>query len=542
MNEFRVGDWLVEPNLNRIAAAGKEISLEPKAIEVLLCLAKNAGEVLSKKEIIKAVWADTYVSDGVLSYCVSELRKAFGDDAKNPRIIQTIPRKGYRLIAPVSEIQAAAKPPPSIAVLSFSDMSAEKDQGYFCDGIAEEILNDLAHIKGLNVASRTSSFAFKDRAEDIRVIGRKLGVDTVLEGSVRKAGNHLRITAQLVSAADGYHLWSESYDRKLKDVFAIQDEIAHSIVQSLEVGLSDTEKRLLTRVPTRNVEAYDFYVRGRQFFYQAKRKSIEYAIDMFSRATKKDRGYALAYAGVADCYSYLYMYFDSARSNLELAEKMSRMAVDLDPELAEAHAARGLAVSLSQKNKEAENEFKTAIRMNPQLFEAYYFYARLCYSMRRTEEATQLYEQAESVKPEDCQAPSLLAFTCRSMGQMERSEAAYRRALAKAEKHLALNPDDSRVLYLAATALLELGERKKSIEWARRCCTLDPKDSYIAYGLACFYSRVGNIEEALGCFERAVRAGFSHRDWIVNDADLDPLRKNPRFRAVIRRLEKAKLQ
>jgi TolB-like protein/tetratricopeptide (TPR) repeat protein len=535
MNEFLVGDWQVEPSLNRITKADTKVSLEPKAIEVLLCLAKSAGEVLSKKEIIKAVWAGTYVSDGVLSYCISELRKAFRDDAKNPQIIQTIPRKGYRLIAPVSEVQTTAKQRPSIAVLAFSDMSAEKDQDYFCDGIAEEILNDLAHVNGLNVAARTSSFAFKGKPEDIRVIGRKLGVDTVLEGSVRKAGSQLRITAQLVSTADGYHLWSESYDRKLKDLFAIQDEIAHSIVQSLEVELSDAEKRLLTRVPTRNVEAFDFYIRGRQFFYRTKRKNIEHALDMFRRATEKDSSYALAYAGMADCYSYLYMYFDNAKSNLELAQKMSRMAIDLDAELAEAHTARGLAVSLRKKHKEAENEFKTAIEMNPRLFEAYYFYARLCFSMGRLEEAAQLYEQAESFKPEDCQASSLLAFTCRVMGQMERSQAAARRTLAKAEKLLELNPDNSRVFYLAATALLELGEREKSIEYARKCCALDPEDSYIAYGLACFQCRVGNLDEAMDCFEQAVRAGFTHKEWIVNDTDLDPIRKKPRFKAVVRR-------
>jgi len=537
MSEFLVGDWRVEPDLNRISRAGRSISVEPKAIEVLRCLAKSAGEVLSKKEIIKKVWADTYVSDGVLSYCISELRKAFDDDARNPRIIETISRRGYRLIATVSEIHAAAKTPPSIAVLAFTDMSAEKDQAYFCDGIAEEIINDLTQLKGLNVAARTSSFAFRDRPEDVRMIGRKLDVDTVLEGSVRKADSQLRITAQLISTADGYHLWSKSYDRDLKDVFAIQDEIAHSIVQSLEVELSDTEKRLLTRVPTRNVEAYDFYIRGRQFFYQAKRKSIEYALDMFTRATEKDSGYALAYAGMADCYSYLYMYFDNAKSNLEMAQKMSRKAVELDAELAEAHTAYGLSVSLSKNFKKAEKEFKAAIELNPQLFEAHYFYARLCYSMGRAKEAAELYERAESVKPEDCQASSLLAFTCRSMGEKERSDAVYRRALAKAEKHLELNPDDSRVLYLAAAALLELGERERSIELAGRCCSLDPKDSYIAYGLACFYSRAGNYEEALACFERSVRSGFTHKEWIENDADLDPIRKKPRFKAVVRKLK-----
>ncbi len=536
-HEFRVGEWLVEANLNRITRADRQIALEPKAIEVLLCLAKNAGDVLAKREIIKSVWPDTFVSDGVLTYCISELRKAFRDDAKNPQIIETIPRRGYRLIAQVSGVHSADKSKPSIAVLAFSDMSPDKDQGYFCDGIAEEILNDLAHLKGLNVAARTSSFAFKGKPEDIRIIGRKLGVDTVLEGSIRKSGNNLRITAQLINVADGYRLWSERYDRKLKDVFAIQDEIAHSIVQSLEVELSDTEKRLLERVPTQNIEAYDFYIRGRQFFYRSKRKSIESAIEMFSRATGKDPAYALAYAGMADCYSYLYMYFDNAGSNLEMARRMSQMALDLDPELAEAHTARGFAVSLNKKYKEAEREFKTAIKLNPRLFEAHYFYGRTCSAMGRFKEAAQHYEQAENVKPEDCQALSLLAFTARILGQKERFNAAIRRTLAKAKKHLELNPDDSRVLYIGATALLESGEKEKGLEWVNKAYALDPDDPYIVYGIACFHCRLGNQKEAMDYFEQSVRTGFTHKEWIINDTDLDPLRKMPRFKAVMRQLD-----
>ena len=537
---FRIGEWLVEPDLNRISRADKTVTMEPKVIEVLLCLAGNAGEVLSKKEIIKSVWPDTFVSDGVLTYSISELRKAFGDDAKNPQTIQTIPRRGYRLIAPVSEGHSAVKPRPSIAVLAFADMSPEKDQGYFCDGIADEIINDLAHLKGLDVAARTSSFAFKGKSEDIRLIGRKLSVDTVLEGSVRKSGMSLRITAQLVNVADGDHLWSERYDRRLKDVFAIQDEIAHSIVRSLEVKLSETEKRLLERIPTRNIEAYDFYIRGRQFFYQSKRKSIECAIEMFAHATAKDPLYALAYAGLADCYSYLYMYFDSARSNLELAQEMSRMALDLDPELAEAHTACGFAVSLSGKHVEAEDEFKKAIQLNPRLFEGYYFYARTCFAAGRIDDAARLYEQAESVKPEDCQAPFLLAFTRRILGQKEKCNDAYRRTLTKVQRHLELNPDDARAYYIGATALMELGEKEKSTQWLKKSYSLEPGDPYIIYGIACFHGRFGNLEEAMDYFERSVRAGFTHKEWIKNDTDLDAIRKLPRFKALMRELEEKK--
>ncbi|MBN1566373.1 MAG: winged helix-turn-helix domain-containing protein [Acidobacteria bacterium] len=533
-----IGDWLVEPDLNRISKAGVQIPVEPKVIEVLLYLADHAGEVLSKKEIIQTVWAGTFVSKEVLSYSISELRKAFGDDAKNPRIIQTIHRRGYRLIAPVTQHAPTIKAQPSVAVLAFLDMSPKGDQEYFCSGMAEEIINNLSRVKDLRVAARTSSFAFKGGSEDIPSIGRKLNVATVLEGSVRKAANQLRISAQLVKVEDGYQLWSGRYDRELKDVFAVQAEIARKIVQALKIQLSDNEERSLDRMPTKNVEAFDFYIRGRQFFYRSKRRGIECAIEMFSHATEKDPEYALAYAGMADCYSYLYMYFDNKPGNLDLARQLSRKALDLDPELAEAHSARGLAVSLSRQYAQAEKEFEAALQLNPMQFEAYYFYGRTCFVQGKLEKAESLFEQAEQVKPEDCQAPSLLAFVSGILGHKKKHEAAARRTLAKVEKNLEFNPDDSRALYLGADALSVLGNHAKAFEWIQKCYSLDPDDPYIVYGIACFYSQLRKIEEALFYFEKAVHAGFTQLEWIENDTDFDPIRKHPRFLSIVAELEK----
>ncbi|MBA3272176.1 MAG: protein kinase, partial [Acidobacteria bacterium] len=197
-------------------------------------------------------------------------------------------------------VVSAAK---SVAVLPFANMSADPDNEYFTDGMAEEIINALTKIQSLRVASRTSSFAFKAKNEDIGEIGRKLKVSTVLEGSVRKMGNRLRITAQLVNVADGYQLWSERYDREMEDVFEIQDDISQAIVKALRVILSEGEKKQIEKARVVNVQAYDFYLRGRQFFHQLRRKSLDYARQMFNKAIEIDPDYALAYAGVADCYS-----------------------------------------------------------------------------------------------------------------------------------------------------------------------------------------------------------------------------------------------
>ncbi|NIM65446.1 MAG: protein kinase [Candidatus Latescibacteria bacterium] len=426
---------------------------------------------------------------------------------------------------------------PSVAVLPFADMSPEKDQEYFCDGITEEIINSLTRVVGLRVVSRTSAFAYKEKPEDIRKIGRKLGVGTILEGSVRKAGTKLRITTQLINVADGYHIWTEQYNRELEDVFAIQEEIAENIVRALEIELNEKEKDVLEKPAAKDVEAYDFYLRGRKYFYQSKRESIHAACDMFEKAIEKDPSYARAYAGIADCYTYLFLYFDRKDENLEEAMKASQKALELDPELAEAHAARGLAVALDHQYEESEREFERAIRLNPKLFEAYYFYARASFVRSEFEKTARLYEQAARVDPENYLAPMMLGFAYRGLNQTPKAEKAYRRGMELVEKHVEMNPDDSRALYLGSSALIELGEREKSMEWAKRALEADPNNPYNIYGIACFHSQLGEVDDALHFFERAVELGFAHKEWIENDTDLDPLRDHPRFKAILDTLE-----
>ena len=242
---------------------------------------------------------------------------------------------------------------PSIAVLPFSDMSREKDQAYFCEGIAEEIINALCRIQGLRVASRTGSFQFRDTGADLREIGNKLRVETILEGSVRKSDHRLRITVQLIDAARGYHLWSESYDREFRDVFAIQQEIARSVVRALRITLSPQEKGALAEVPTSHVQAYDYYLKGRSFFYRYGRHDIEFALQLFSRATELDPEYALAHAGLADCWSYIYLYSERKDSVREQAEAAGRRAVELASGSAQAQASFAMALSLGPNKEEA---------------------------------------------------------------------------------------------------------------------------------------------------------------------------------------------
>ncbi len=531
--EFRIAGWLVEPDLNRISKVGKTIPVEPKVIEVLVCLAAHAGEVLSKERIMQSVWPDTFVSEGILSYSISELRKAFGDDARKPSIIQTIPRRGYRLIPPVDRLDPGLSPQPSVAVLPFSDMSQEKDQDYFCDGIAEEIINRLAAVKGLRVAARMSSFVFKGKPEDVRLIGRKLGVSAVVEGSVRKAGSRLRIAAQLVSVSDGCHLWSECYDREVEDVFLIQDEISRSITAALEITLSPKESAAIARVPTTDLRAYDYYLRGRQFFYQYKRKGVEFALRMFSRAIELDPSYACAYAGSADCCSFLFMYAGGADLHRDQADSASRRALELQPESSEAHASRGVALSLKGEYAGAEQEFELAILHNPRLYEAYYFYARTVFIQGKLARATELYEKASEVNPQDYQAPLLVAQSYSDLGMTEKAEASRLRGIRIAEARLKLNPDDSRALYMGANGLVALGEYDKGLDWANQALALEPEEPMVLYNVACVQALAGRVEEAVDSLERAVRNGLIQKEWLEHDSNLDPVRRHPRYPALM---------
>src|SRR3989441_10724814 len=282
---------------------------------------------------------------------------------------------GSGVTSPPGGTLTTATAAKSIAVLPFVNMSADRENEYFSDGIAEEIINALTKVQALRVASRTSAFAFKGRSEDIGDIGRKLKVATVLEGSVRKAGDRLRVTAQLVNVADGDHLWAERYDRQLEDVSAIQDEIAGNIVRALRAVLSDAEKRAIEKAPTDNVQAYDYYLRGRQYFHQFRRTGIQFARRMFARAIEIDPEYARAYAGIADCSSQLYKYWDASAANLEQAESASRKALELAPDLAEPHAARGLALTLGGQRTPTHRELEAAFRVDPKLYESYLYYA-----------------------------------------------------------------------------------------------------------------------------------------------------------------------
>jgi len=446
--------------------------------------------------------------------------QALGSDSLHtPTDTQTLPE----------QIVSAAK---SVAVLPFANMSADAENEYFTDGMAEEIINALTKIQSLRVASRTSAFAFKGKNEDIGEIGRKLKVSTVLEGSVRKMGNKLRINAQLVNVADGYQLWSERYDREMEDVFAIQDDISQAIVKALRVILSEGEKKQIEKARAVNVQAYEYYLRGRQYFHQLRRKSLEYARQMFNKAIEIDPEYARAYAGVSDCCSMLYTYFDAREFNLRQADIASIKALELEPGLAESHVSRGIMLSLSKRFDEAEKEFETALKFDPKSYIAAYWFGRARLSQGMYEDAVKLFERASALRPEDYESAGMLAQAYSAWGKKDEAEVAYRRQIKLAEKQLELTPDDPRACILSAVAHAVLQEPEKSAVFAERGLLIDPDDPMLLYNVACTYALLKKPEDALACLERAVDKGFGHKEWIEHDPDLNSLRDNPRFQAI----------
>jgi non-specific serine/threonine protein kinase len=428
------------------------------------------------------------------------------------------------------------EPERSLAVLYFANLGGDKQDEYFRDGMTEDIITEIAKIKDLQLFPRSAVLPFRDKPLPAAQIGRQLAAAYILDGSIRRAGNRLRITAQLAETRTGHSIWTERYDRQLEDVFEIQDEIARSIAGALRVVLTDKEKRDIERIPTSDVQAYDYYLRGRQVFFQFRRNGLEFARQMFARAIVIDPRYASAFAGVADCCSFLYMYFDATEDNLKEAVAASRRAVELDPESAEARASRGLAESLNKNYGAAEREFEFALRLNPKLFGASYFYGRSCFAQGQMEKAAVLFQNASRSNPDDYQARVQSLGCLRSLGRMEEAHQASVQVVRIIERHVELYPEDARAFYLGAGALIEVGDPKRSLEWAARALAIDPEESAILYNVACTYSLLGEKEQALDCLEKAIRNGFGHKAWIENDPDFTSLRDLPRFQALLQHL------
>jgi TolB-like protein len=389
---FKFDDFALDTGSLELKKAGQLIEVEPQVFSLLVCLIENRNRVVSKDELIEMVWEGRIVSDSSLNTRINTARKAVGDDGKAQAVIKTFPRRGFRWVADVEEGIASKetdKPSttsliaekPAIAVLPFENLSDDREQEYFADGVTEDIISAISRNRQFLVIARNSTFTYKGQAKDIKEIANELNVQYVLEGSVRKSGNQIRISAQLIEGATGVHLWSGKYDRELEDLFAVQDEITQTVVGALDPELTDAEIKNTQRKSPENYDAWDYYLRGLTHFYARTIDDFEQALKYFERAIECDPNLGVAYSLASETRSFLTILSSmrgqlppiDRRNGLDLAEglKFALKAIEIDGDDSHAWVSLGL-VHLRQYNPEkAILAFEKAIDLNPSDSEAY---------------------------------------------------------------------------------------------------------------------------------------------------------------------------
>jgi adenylate cyclase len=415
---------------------------------------------------------------------------------------------------------------PSIGVLPFPDMSAEKDQEHFCDGITEEFLNVLTRIPNLRVASRTSSFALKNKDVDLKSAAQKLQVAHILEGSVRKSGNRVRITVQLIEVATDSHLWSETYDRELDDIFAIQDDIAARILDALQCRLGIER---LPKPTTENPRAYEYFLRGRGYSISGSHRDRQLAVEMYQKAVDLDPEFIRAWIHLAEESAQIANFFSKDEKWCRLADEAAEQATKLAPDRAESYLARSYAHSASRRFGQAEGDLNRALKLNPTLGRAYHHLARAHYHQGQTMQAIENFEKATEFDPDDYESPLLATTMYYAVGDTESARRVAEIGVERAESILKDYPDNQRAYYLGSAGLFTLGQHDRAKEWAEHALALNPDDPAVRYNSACFFVKYGDFDRALDCLENSVVS----RTWFENDPDLAPLHDHPRFKAIL---------
>jgi TolB-like protein len=593
---FRIGDWRIEPALDEIARDGVTAKLEPRRMRVLVCLAEHAGEVVSVEELLDAVWKDVVVTHDSVYQAVAGLRRALGDDQKNPIYIANVQRRGYRLIAPVAPaepgqvsaprrqprpaftapatpsgqataeratipVAAFAPPPHSIAVLPFVNISSDKEQEYFSDGLTDELLNSLARIHELQVTGRTSAFYFKWEHADLTTIARKLNVAAILEGSVRRSEHTVRVSAQLINAFTGFGVWSDTYDRDLGDVLKVQTEIATSVASALKVTLLKGEAAKIEVGGTRNAAAFDAYLRAAKTldsFYHVK--DVQAAIAAYSEAIRLDRNYALAFAGRSLALSvprYTLVAWTERKSKLAAAQADAQKAILLAPAMAEGHLALAGFFEGTLDLTQAIAEYERALTLGPGNARVLQVSGPFFAYMGRADAGIAAARRAVVLDP-------LSPHSHFSLGLALLFSRRYEEAVAASGEVLSLDPDSPQGYALRGMAYLMLGKAERAREacavrlhWVNLIGLAIVEDRLgrhanaeaalaslkamqgdrAAYYYAAIYAQWAKTGEALNWLETAMRLRNPTLEWLKTDPFLDPLRQEPRFQAIERELK-----
>ena len=446
-------------------------------------------------------------------------------------------QRASKVVTPAAATPVAGNSRVAICVLPFVNMSGDQEQEYFSDGITEDIITDLSKVSALAVVSRNSAFMYKGKNVDVTKVARELRVGHVLEGSVRKAGGRVRITAQLVDGSSNDHVWAERYDRDLNDIFSLQDEISEAIVSALKFKLLPNEKKAIEQRGTDNVEAYNLYLMARQTYvtgYDSDPRRAEAIIRLCSRATEIDPQYSRAWALLA--IGQMILRFDHGKNSDDGLASAER-ALALDANLAEAHAVKAKILAEHGRHDEAATEINIALRLNPESYEVNRAAAYLRFRQQRIDEAIGYYEKSMSLMETDLNSGSMLLTCYNALGNSQAALRTARVTLARVEKMLVQDPNNATAMGSGALALGVLGDGERAKEWINRALLIDPDNMNARYNFACSLASlfkepdVDAAMDLLGPVYETLAAGFL--DHANVDPDLDTLRENPRFKAMV---------
>lgn len=429
---------------------------------------------------------------------------------------------------------APASAEKSIAVLYFENMSSEKESDYFCAGITEDIITDLSRIKQLKVVSRSDVLPFRNKEVNARQVAEALRVNYVLDGSVRKSGNKIRITAQLIDVRNGFHVWADRFDRLVEDIFDLQNEVSQKIADALKVSLTDSEKQSLAPKPTDDMRAYDFYMRGRELLYIRGKKSNERAIQMFESAVSLDANFAAAYAALAEACSNMYLWYDGDPQWLGKTIQMNQKALSLDPESMEAQFGIAMVYLYQKRFAEAKRTLERIIQKKPGEYDAVRWMGIIADIVGDYESAIRYYERAAAIKPYSEEPWMHLDMTHRRKGDQKASDDAARKIIEIGARKYEVNNEDVLVLSRMAIPYARFGEKEKAMAAIRRVLEIAPNDGLAMYNCACTYNGLGMKSEALQSLRRSLEIGGNVvRDWVKTDPYFDSLREDPDFETLI---------
>jgi len=422
----------------------------------------------------------------------------------------------------------------TIAVLPFENISPDNETDYFADGLAEELIINLSKVNGVNVVARTNSMQYKGTKKDVATIGRELGARYIMEGSVRKFQDNLRISVQLIDVESSTQLWGETYKGKLADVFDIQENVSREIVEALRLKLSPIEKVVLEKRATLNPEAFDLNLRARDFLYKITRKNIQFAIQLFQKAIELDIRYAAPYAGLGEAYAYLYFNFERNREFLDKAIESGMKALMYDATYPEAYAALALAYYNKNELEDALAAGKKSIELDPNNFLGYWILGRIYHSTDRDKEAIELFNKVIALNPDFYTAYSDLRMCYEKLSDKEKQKSILEKTLSFFPKYLSQHPDDSRAHMFFAVTLADAGKIEEAKQKGARALELSPDDTLMLYNGACFYALLNEKELALQSLEKAISAGWENYEWMKRDTDLDNIRQESKFVELIK--------